>query len=75
MASEEWRINTRWGTVIDLSGCQAGKTTDSRCDILQCMFRCSRKEAPKKEMPTLSLLCPRDKEYVEEPCHIDAPMV
>jgi len=72
---ETWRINQNWGTAIDLSGCQAGKTTDARCDELHCQFRTRRREAPKTEMKTLALLCPRNKEYVEEDLCIGAPLV
>ena len=53
--------NRRYGTAIDLSGCQAGKTTDGRCDDLGCLYRTTPEKTPGRPIKVLELLCPRDK--------------
>jgi len=66
LPSESWRLDTEWGTTIELGGCQAGLAVDGRCDILHCQYRTTIDKQPDQPIEPMALLCPRDKETRED---------
>lgn len=60
---EPWRYDSRWGTVIALSGCGFGLEVDGRCNLLYCRFRCDKEKEPSALVKIGLLLCPREIEY------------
>jgi len=67
MAREPWRYDPRWGTAIDLDGCQFGFEIDGRCNMILCKFRTTKDLAPKEPRETCRVLCPRELKYNESP--------
>jgi len=67
MPSEKWQYDPRWGTAIDLTGCQFGLQTDGRCNTMLCRFRTTRDRAPEKPNETCRSLCIKEMEAIDRP--------
>jgi hypothetical protein len=70
MPNESWQYDPRWGTAIDLSGCQFGFQTDDRCNIMLCKFRTTRDRAPEEPRESCRALCIREMEIADRPADL-----
>jgi len=70
MPNEKWQYDPRWGTAIDISGCQFGFTTDGRCAMMLCQFRTEVNRAPDKPNEVCRSLCMREMEAPDRPADL-----
>ena len=67
MPKETWQYDPRWGTAIDISGCQFGFETDDRCTLMLCKFRTELNRAPDEPNEACRPLCMREMEAPDRP--------